>query len=292
MTGFHWYPGNMARSLGRLREEMRVVDLVVELLDARVPVSSQNPLLSRVAARRERLVLLHKADRADPAATGRWLKHFHGQGFRALPFSVHWPRSASALFRLLRQREVSPRRSRLQRPLRLMIAGIPNVGKSTLINYLVGRGAARTGNRPGITRGRQWVRLLPGIELLDTPGVLWPSLEEAAALPLTAVAALPGDRVDRRKAALWLVKTLAGRNKDRGLYLRYRGLSPGTPEEMLERIGALHGCLLPGGEVDRERAAVLLLRDFERGALGRITLEEPPPESPEPPEEMEKRGER
>ncbi len=276
MTGLHWYPGNMARSLRRLREEVRLVDLVLELIDARVPVSSRNPRLSRLASRKERLVLLHKADRAEPAATARWLEYFQEQGLPALPFSVHWPQSTPALFRLLRQRKTSLRRSRLRRPLRLMVAGIPNVGKSTLINHLVGRRATRTGNCPGITRGRQWVRLLPGLELLDTPGVLWPSLESTAALPLTAVAALPGERVDRCKAALWLLEVLIAGNQDRGLYLRYRGLNPGAAGELLEQIGLLHGCLISGGAVDRERAAALLLRDFERGNLGRITLEEPP----------------
>lgn len=281
VTGFQWFPGNMARSLRRLQEELGVVDLVLELLDARVPLSSQNPLLARLAATKKRLILLHKADLAGAAATARWLEYFQEQGLPALAFSVHWSRSVPALFRVLRKQKAGSRRSRLRRPLRLMVAGIPNVGKSTLINHLVGRRVTRTGSRPGITRGRQWIRLLPGIELLDTPGVLWPSLEEAAALPLTAVAALPGERIGRQKAALWLLQALIGREMDRGLYLRYHGLNPGKPEEMLEQIGMLYGCLLPGGAVDQERAAALLLRDFERGVLGRITLEEPPQPSPD-----------
>jgi ribosome biogenesis GTPase A len=276
MKSRQWYPGNMARTMGGIEADLKLVDLVVELLDARIPVSSRNPSLSRLAGTKKNLVLLHKADRAEPELTARWLSYLQRQGFQALSFSAVKPGAAQTFLQYLRRRESAARPARLKKPLRLMITGIPNVGKSTLINLLVRKAAARTGNQAGITRGRQWIRLLPGIELLDTPGVLSPRLNAQTAFPLAAVGALPPGRLDVSETALWLLTTCRERGREERLLARYNIQQWGEPELILEQIGVSQGCLKAAGKIDLERAAALLLRDFQNGALGRITLEEPP----------------
>ncbi|HOB86258.1 MAG TPA: ribosome biogenesis GTPase YlqF [Bacillota bacterium] len=288
MKEVRWYPGNMARTMRRLREDLRVIDLVVELRDARVPRSSHNPRLADLIAGKEQLVLLHKADQAENSATERWLAYLESRGIPAMAYSVHRQRSLTSLMRFLNGKARSLLPYRIKRPLRIMIVGIPNVGKSTLINHLVKRGVAPTGNRPGITRGKQWIRLLPGVELLDTPGVLWPDLSPETVLPLGVVGALPPEVVGGEKLALWLLEAFVRRGKAGRLSRRYPGAEPEhqPPEIFLEHIGQRLGCLLPGGKVDRERAAALLLKDFQGGGLGPLTLEEPPL-----PEEEEAQGE-
>lgn len=275
MTTGQWYPGGMARAMRRLDEDLKLVDLVVELLDARVPASSRNPRLSRLIGLKQRLILLHKADRGDPTVTARWISYLKQSGLTALPFSVRAPGLLGAFRKYLKVRQSELPSARLKRPLRLIVAGIPNVGKSTLINYLVKRAAAPTGDRPGVTRGRQWIRLLPGVELLDTPGVLWPDLSGEAAVRLAVVGALPPERLGPQNLAVWLLDFYVRRGKEALLLHRYPGLKPGPAESMLERVGALQGCLLPEGKIDRERTAALLLRDYQNGALGRVSLEEP-----------------
>jgi ribosome biogenesis GTPase A len=271
-----WYPGNMARAMRQLKDDFKLVDLVVELLDARVPDSSRNPSLSRLIGSKRRLILLHKADRGEPEITARWLSYFQQLETPAIPFSVHTPHAVKAFYKYLNQQQSKMPPARLKRPLRLIITGIPNVGKSTLINLLVKRAAARTGNRPGVTRGRQWIRLLPGVELLDTPGVLWPALSDETAVPLAVVGALPAGGLDFQNLALWLLNVYLERQKEPELFRRYPGLKRDDPEAMLEQIGVGQGCLQAEGKIDLERAAALVLRDFQNGSLGRLSLERPP----------------
>lgn len=271
-----WYPGSMARAVRQLKEDLALVDLVVELLDARIPVSSRNPVLSKLIGGKHRLLLLHKADRGESEITARWLSFFQQKRLPAMPFSVHTPRAAPAFFKYLNRQEQTLRSGRIKRPLRLMIIGIPNVGKSTLINFLVKRSPTRTGNFPGITRGRQWIRLLEGVELLDTPGVLWPNLSDDTTLPLAVVGALPPGKVDLQEISRWLLSAFLERQKEERLLQRYPGLNIGDPELLLEQIGTVQGFLQPEGKIDLERAAAHLLRDFQSGALGRFTFEFPP----------------
>ncbi|HSW35811.1 MAG TPA: ribosome biogenesis GTPase YlqF [Candidatus Limnocylindrales bacterium] len=276
MKESQWYPGNMARAITQLRQDLKVVDLVVELLDARVPISSRNPALIRLLQNKKHLMLLHKADRGENAVTERWLAYFKSIDLQALAFSVQVHRHMNDLLRYLKQQEYSLGYSRLKRPLRLMVVGIPNVGKSTLINCFVSKAVTKTANQPGITRGRQWVRILPGVELLDTPGVLWPKLTEETALPLAVVGAIPPSRLDVHKMALWLLDHYIARGKEKYLTERYRDLQPGTVDSIFEQIGFTYGCLQAEGKIDFERTAMLILRDFQSGALGRLSLEEPP----------------
>ncbi len=277
MSGEQQHSGIRGRAARDLRQDLAAIDLVVELLDARAPSGSQNPQIARLTAGKQRLILLHKADRSDPRTTFRWINYFKDQGYPAMEFSIYWPHSRRALFKYLqgRQAELSPVYGR--RSLRAMVVGIPNVGKSSFINYLVKRRAARSGNRPGITRGRQWIKLLPGIELLDTPGILYPRLSKRAALPLSAIGALPAGGMEATGTARWLIKLYQDTGKEELLRERYRGLTPDAgPDLQLERIGLSQGCLLPGGKIDLKRAAEIVLRDFQNGSLGRLSLESPP----------------
>jgi len=277
VNGDQQYPGIKGRAARDLKQDLAVIDLVIELLDARAPSSSQNPQILRLTAGKQRLTLLHKADRSDPRVTSRWISYFKGQGYPALAFSIFWPHSRRALFRYLQgcKRELSPAFGR--RPLRVMVVGIPNVGKSSFINYLVKRRAARTGNRPGITRGRQWIRLLPGVELLDTPGILYPRISKKVALPLSAVGAIPAGSQESLDTAKWLIKLYRESGKEEQLLERYRELTVDVETDLqLEQIGVSQGCLLTGGKIDLQRAAETVLRDFQNGSLGRLSLEHPP----------------
>lgn len=276
MKDGRWYPGTMARAVDRLQKDLPLIDLVVELIDARAPVSSRNPELERISENKERLTLLHKADRGESAVNSRWLLHFQEEGLPAILTSVQRPRTVSSFLDYLKEREQHLRGSRFKRALRLVIVGIPNVGKSTLLNYLVGRAAARTGDRAGITRGRQWVRLLAGVELLDTPGILPPLLSPEAVFPLAAIGALPPERIDRQQSALSLLRCYKERGKISRLTERYGEGVSGTPAAMLEQIGRERGCLLPGERIDLERAAALVLADYQAGSLGTLSLEMPP----------------
>ncbi len=276
MRDTQWYPGTMARALRRLEEDLGLVDLVCELLDARAPASSRNPELSRLCKNKRKLILLHKADRGENETNSRWLFYFKEGGLQAMPSSVHLPRTMGSFLNYIKAGERQLRSSRFKRPLRLVIVGIPNVGKSTLINYLAGRAAARTGDSPGITRGRQWIRLMPWVELLDTPGVLPPLLLQETIFPLAAIGALPAGRTDPQQTVLWLLRLCLERGRAGQLQDRYPGLHKAAPGEMLEQIGAMRGCLLPGGEIDLGRTAALVLRDYQAGDLGRLSLEEPP----------------
>ena len=271
-----WYPGSMARAVNVLRKDLKIIDLVVELLDARIPISSRNPAFAGILEGKKHLLLMHKADRAEDAVTGRWLSYFSDQKIKSMAFSVHNKRYLTQLLRYLREQEHNLRPTRIKRPLRMMFVGIPNVGKSTLINYFVHKAVTRTANRPGVTKGRQWIRITPGLELLDTPGILWPRITEETSWPLAVVGAMPPSRLDLQGIALWLIGIYLKKSREQVLIERYHGLQPDTAEKMLEEIGESQGCLKAAGKVDLERAAGLVLRDFQIGSLGRMTLEEPP----------------
>ncbi|MGM0651440.1 MAG: ribosome biogenesis GTPase YlqF [Bacillota bacterium] len=270
-----WYPGSMARALNVLRQDLKVIDLVVELLDARIPFSSRNPALKEVLEGKKHLVLLHKADRAEESITEKWLNYFKDMDQTAMSFSVHNKKYLKSFLRFIKQHEKNLRPGRIKRPLRMMFVGIPNVGKSTLINHFVHKAVTRTGNQPGVTRGRQWIKITPGLELLDTPGILWPKITEYSTWPLAVVGAMPPSRLDQQGIALWLLDIYKKKEKTDLLIKRYGNLDCTSVEFILKQIGASHGCLKSAGEVDLERTSGLVLRDFQAGSLGRLTLEEP-----------------
>ncbi len=260
----------------KLVQILKHVDMVLEVLDARLPLSSRNSRLAGLFAAKG-VIIMNKADLAEKKITGRWLDFFYQEGYTAVPFTVKSPAALKELEKKLLQRKRSG--LKFQRPLRLMVAGIPNVGKSSLINCLAGRFALRTGARPGITRGPQWIRLRAGWEMLDTPGLLPPYLRsKSSKLPLALIGALEKDLPDAVEVARFLLSRIVARE---ALYKRflnyYLGKSLLMPDydAILQQLGRARGCLGPGGVVNLDKAANLLINDFRRGALGRISLEEP-----------------
>lgn len=278
-----WFPGHMTKAQRMIGENMKLVDAVCELLDARIPLSSRNPDIAALAGDKPRLVLLNRCDLADPEATAKWRAWFRVQGLPVLETDAKSgkgvKRFPQAVRELLRER-IAALESMGQgsRPLRVMVVGIPNVGKSTLINRLAGRKAAAAGDKPGVTRGKQWITLDNGLLLLDTPGILWPKFDSQAvgeALALTN--AIKAEVVDRETLAANFMLRLR-RTKPSAITERYK-FTP-DPEkngfELLEDAGRKRGFLVSGGEVDIERMANVLLNEYHEGKLGRITLELPP----------------
>lgn len=269
----------MTKARRMMQEDIKLVDLVVELLDARVPVSSRNPDIRAMAANKSRIVLLNKADLADEAQNRRWEEIIRAEG--AVTALVN-ARSGSGLktFGQLVQEacrekiERDRRRGIKNRPVRAMVAGIPNVGKSTFINTFAGRSVAKTGNKPGVTKGKQWIRLSKEVELLDTPGILWPKFEdEEIGLKLALIGSIRDEILQGQELALYLLGFLAEHYAGT-IAGRYGEIDEKLPApQLLMEIAKARGCLKKGGEPDTDRAAALLLDDLRSGRLGRITLD-------------------
>lgn len=277
-----WYPGHMAKATRLIRERLKQVDVVFELLDARIPSSSRNPQIDAIIGPKPRLVIFNKADLADPEATKAWMAWFAQAKQPVLPLDAV---SGAGVAKIVPQCEVLLREKRQAwqkkgvkpPPIRAMILGIPNVGKSTLINRLLSRKAAKTGNRPGVTQQQQWFSVQGKLQLLDTPGVLWPKFEDAdVGYRLAVTGAIKDEILDVTEVALYALRLLRERYASL-LFQRYR-----LPEEdaeplaWLEAIGRQRGCLMSGGAVDFEKAAAIFLHDLRTGKIGRITLEWPP----------------
>lgn len=269
-------PDTVFKEEKKLLQMLKHVDMVLEVLDARLPLTSRNTRLARMFAAKS-VIILNKADLAEKEITGRWLDFFCNEGCPAFPFTTKNPAALKELEKKLLQR--NRRELKFNRPLRLIVAGIPNVGKSSIINRLAGRFALKTGARPGITRGPQWIRLRAGWEMLDTPGLLHPYLRsESSKPPLALIGALEKNAPDAQDVTRWLFSRIAARHVIYDRFLRYY---LGTSESalaydvMLQKIGRVRGCLGPGGVVDLDKTANLLINDFRRGAFGRISLEEP-----------------
>lgn len=274
-----WFPGHMTKTKRMIEEHLKAVDVVAELLDARIPVSSANPMVEELVSGKPRIIILNKADLANPRATDQWISYYEKKGIPVLPMSVGNSKNKKKLLQVIRD-TAEPilakwkRRGMKSRSVRLMILGIPNVGKSSLINFLAGTAATRTANTPGHTRGKQWVRLSEGLDLLDTPGVLWPKFDDqTAALRLAATGAIAGDVFNASEVVAELMSSLA-KTSPEILEEQYNIENPDQdPQVLLEQAGRRRGCLLPGGNIDFDRAEMVVLRDFRNGKLGRITLD-------------------
>ena len=278
-----WFPGHMTKAQRMIEENLKMVDAVCEILDARIPRSSRNPDIDRLAGDKPRLVILNRTDLADPAITARWRKYFEAQGLAILETDARSGKGvngfAPAVRRLLagKIREFEAK-GQVGRPLRVMILGIPNVGKSSLINRLAGSNKAKTADKPGVTRAKQWIRLGGNLELLDTPGILWPKFEDmTAGLKLAFTGAINDEAIDRELITGVFLQTMAEMYPDR-LRERYKlaGDLPSEPHELLELIGRKRGCLVKGGIVDTEKAQRIVLTDFRSGKLGTVSLDMPP----------------
>lgn len=279
-----WFPGHMAKTKRLIIEHLKAVDVAAELLDARIPLSSANPMVEELLSGKPRIVILNKADLADPEMTKAWESYYKRKGVAAVSMSCGNGKDKKKFLRLIKEAagpmlEKWKRRGLKTRSARIMILGIPNVGKSTLINFISGTAAARTANTPGHTRGKQWVRLSQGLDLLDTPGVLWPKFEDqVAALRLAATGAIAGDVFDADTVVPELMRVLARTAPD-ALREKY-GIEDvaADPQILLAQAGKRRGCILPEGAIDYARAQTMILNDFRSGKLGRITLDAVPAE--------------
>lgn len=279
-----WFPGHMAKTKRLIIEHLKAVDVAAELLDARIPLASANPMVEELLSGKPRIVILNKADLADPEMTKAWESYYKRKGVAAVSMSCGNGKDKKKFLRLIKEAtgpmlEKWKRRGLKTRSVRIMIFGIPNVGKSTLINFISGTAAARTANTPGHTRGKQWVRLSQGLDLLDTPGVLWPKFEDqVAALRLAATGAIAGDVFDADTVVPELMRVLARTAPD-ALREKY-GIEDAAadPQILLAQAGKRRGCILPGGAIDYARAQTMILNDFRSGKLGRITLDAVPAE--------------
>ena len=279
-----WFPGHMAKTKRLIIEHLKAVDVAAELLDARIPLASANPMVEELLSGKPRIVILNKADLADPGMTKAWESYYKRKGVAAVSMSCGNGKDKKKFLRLIKEAagpmlEKWKRRGLKTRSARIMILGIPNVGKSTLINFISGTAAARTANTPGHTRGKQWVRLSQGLDLLDTPGVLWPKFEDqVAALRLAATGAIAGDVFDADTVVPELMRVLARTAPD-ALHEKY-GIEDAAadPQILLAQAGKRRGCILPGGAIDYARVQTMILNDFRSGKLGRITLDAVPAE--------------
>ncbi len=275
----HWYPGHMAKARRLLQEDLRVIDVVAELVDARAPRATSNPDFNDLFAAKSRMVVLNKADLADPALTKEWEAWYRERGVTALPFISTGGNRKLAIQRIEQAAAEKVARMRakgVNKTVRVLVAGIPNVGKSTFINRIAGGARTKVGDRPGVTKGKQWVRITPLLEMLDTPGLLWPKLDQAQyAQRLAFLGAIKDDIMDVHALATLLLQTLQQRSPAR-LTERYMQVLPDTPGvELLTAVATSRNFLLRDGELDTERAARIVLDEFRAGRIGRITLDLP-----------------
>lgn len=282
MLNIQWYPGHMTKTRRQMEADLKLVDAVCELLDARIPFSSRNPDIAAICGGKPRMVILNRIDMADPARTKQWAEFFSAQGLCVVQTDCKSRRGiqafAPAVRELLKEKlERYAEKGQIGRPLKLMVVGIPNVGKSTFINQISGRKGAKAENRPGVTRGKQWVNVDDGLLLLDTPGILWPRFEDKeVGMKLAYTGAVKDDILDVETLACSLIQMLWLRYPD-ALRARYKLDAPedAAGYALLEAAARKRGFLLPRGEVDTERMARVLLDEYRSCRIGRFTLETP-----------------
>ena len=279
-----WYPGHMTKAKRMMQENIKLVDLILELVDARVPFSSRNPDIDEMGRQKARIILLNKCDLADEKKTALWSGYFKEQGFQVVLVNSRSGAGLKAIQGAVQEAcrekiERDRKRGILNRPIRAMVVGIPNVGKSTFINSFAGKACTKTGNKPGVTRGAQWVRLNKQVELLDTPGILWPKFEDPkAGLRLAMIGSIKDEVLQTEELTLELLKFLTEEYPG-ALAQRYGIQETEEPFSMLSDIAKNRGCLLKGQELDYGKAVGIILEEFRNGRLGRFTLEIPEKEN-------------
>ncbi|MDD7513404.1 MAG: ribosome biogenesis GTPase YlqF [Clostridiales bacterium] len=277
IENINWYPGHMKKTRELIKDNLKLVDLVIEVLDARIPISSRNPIIDELVGSKPRVIALNKTDIASDKETKRWREYFANEGSTPVAINAQSGSGVSNLLKLLERMENQLSEGKMrQKPLRMMIVGVPNVGKSSLINRLTGRKATQIGNKPGVTKGKQWLRLKNGMELLDTPGILWPKFEDnRVGIYLAFCGSIKDEILDLPTLALELIKVLR-RDYPNLLLARYK-LDDSCLEyediELLDEICRRRGYILPGKRIDYDRAGKAILDDFRSGKIGRITLE-------------------
>lgn len=298
MSNIQWYPGHMTKAKRNIQADLKLVDLVIEILDSRIPASTQNPDIKKITNGRKRLILLNKSDLADPSVTKMWIEKFKNEGCEAIAMDSRGRNGLQAFRRSIERLSAEKKEKDLRkgitgdRAVKAMVLGIPNVGKSTLINTLTGKVTAKTGNKPGVTKGNQWVNAGSELLLLDTPGVLWPKFEDKkTGYNLAATGAINDDILDLSDVSMFLTRELL--NNYREIFLNRYSVTeeelakasltdgndiPGLDTESLAMLGLAakkRSCIKKGAQPDYERASKLLIDDFRSGKMGRITLERP-----------------
>lgn len=277
---FQWYPGHMTKAKRMMQENIKLIDLIIELVDARVPLSSRNPDIDELGKNKARLIILNKSDLAEERWNEAWTEYFKKKGFHVVKVNSRKGGGVKSVQSVIQEAckakiERDRKRGILNRPVRAMVVGIPNVGKSTFINSLARKAAAKTGNKPGVTKGKQWIRLNKQVELLDTPGILWPKFEDqTVGLRLALIGSIKDEVLQTEELAAELIRFLAA-NYPGVLENKYTITTAPDPYVMLGRIAESRHCLVRGNELDTEKAAMLLMDDFREGKLGRLTLEYP-----------------
>ncbi len=277
---FQWYPGHMTKAKRMMQEDIKLIDLVIELVDARIPMSSRNPDIDELGRNKARLILLNKSDLAEEAKNEGWTSYFQDKGYFVVKVNSRSGTGLKSINTVIGQAckektERDKKRGILNRPVRAMVVGIPNVGKSTFINALAGKSCTKTGNKPGVTKGKQWIRLNKSVELLDTPGILWPKFEDqTVGLRLAFIGSIRDEILQAEELAAELIAFLT-ENYAGILRAKYEVDETAGKFEILREIAKNRHCLLKGSELDVDKAARLLLDDFRNGRLGRITLEFP-----------------
>ncbi len=277
---YQWYPGHMSKAKRQMQEDIKLIDVIIELVDARIPYSSKNPDIDTLAKGKDRVILLNKADLADEAVTAMFRKYYETKGFHVCTVNSKGGTGVKNVMNTVRtacKEKIEKDRAKgiIGRPIRAMIVGIPNVGKSTFINSFAGKACAKTGNKPGVTKGKQWIRLNKELELLDTPGILWPKFDDQkVGLHLAMIGSINEDILDQNELAIKLLDYIMS-NYSGAIKNRYQVEESGTGEEMLTKIAEKRACKKKGGELDLEKMASFVVDDFRGGRIGRVTLERP-----------------
>lgn len=275
IENINWYPGHMKKTRELIQENLKMVDLVIEVIDARIPVSSRNPIIDEIVQGKPRIIILNKSDLSDARANERWTDYFKETGARVLAMNCMSGAGTQQLFKVLTSIQSDKNEGQIRKkPLRMIIVGVPNVGKSSLINRMTGRKSAKTGDKPGVTKGKQWLNLENNMQLLDTPGILWPKFEDPkAGLNLAFCGSIKDEILDVASLALELIDLLA-REYPGLLMERYKlEFLSEIPLENMEAIAQKRGFILPGRKIDYERCGRTVLDEFRAGTIGKITLE-------------------
>ena len=275
---YQWYPGHMTKAKRMMEENIKLIDIVIEVLDARIPFSSRNPDIDELGKGKSRIILLNKSDLADPVWNKKWVEYFSNQGMGVLEINSRTGMGIKSIQGLVQEVckekiERDRKRGIVNRPVRAMVVGIPNVGKSTFINAFAGKACAKTGNKPGVTKGNQWIRLNKSLELLDTPGILWPRFEnQEVGLRLAFIGSINDEILNKEELAADLIGAIK-ELYPKALQERYEADPAGKPIEILEAVAESRKCYAKGEQLDLGKAAGILIDDFRSGKLGRITLE-------------------
>ena len=277
---FQWYPGHMTKAKRQMQEDIKLIDLVIELVDARIPLSSRNPDIDELGKNKARLIIMNKSDLSDEAKNQEWAAYFKSLGYFVVQLDARSKVGMKTVTNVVMDAckekiERDRKRGIKNRPVRAMVVGIPNVGKSTFINSYAGKACAKTGNKPGVTKGKQWIRLNQNVELLDTPGILWPKFEDQmVGLRLALIGAIKDEILNIDELSIELIKILT-QYYPGVLSERYSVDEAAEPVKILEGIAENRKCISKGNELDYSKAATLLIDEFRSGKLGKITLEVP-----------------